>query len=76
MQKVIVICGPTASGKTNLSIELAKKIDGEIVSCDSMQIYKNMTIGTAKPTIEEMQGIKHYMIDCVFSRCKIQCSRL
>ncbi len=65
MQKVIVICGPTASGKTNLSIELAKKIDGEIVSCDSMQIYKNMTIGTAKPTIEEMQGIKHYMIDCV-----------
>ena len=65
MQKVIVICGPTASGKTNLSIELAKKIDGEIVSCDSMQIYKDMTIGTAKPTIEEMQGIKHYMIDCV-----------
>lgn len=65
MQKVIVICGPTASGKTNLSIELAKKIGGEIVSCDSMQIYKDMTIGTAKPTIEEMQGIKHYMIDCV-----------
>ena len=65
MQKVIVICGPTASGKTGLSIELAKKVDGEIVSCDSMQIYKDMTIGTAKPTEEEMQGIKHYLIDCV-----------
>ena len=60
--KVIVICGPTASGKTALSIELAKKIDGEIVSADSMQIYDEMTIGTAKPTPEEMQGIKHYMI--------------
>ena len=65
MQKVIVICGPTASGKTGLSIELAKRINGEIVSCDSMQIYKDMTIGTAKPTAEEMQGIKHYLIDCV-----------
>lgn len=63
--KVIVICGPTASGKTGLSIELAKKINGEIVSCDSMQIYKDMTIGTAKPTKEEMQGIKHYLIDFV-----------
>ena len=64
-EKVIVICGPTASGKTNLSIELAKQINGEIVSCDSMQIYKDMTIGTAKPTIDEMQGIKHYLIDYV-----------
>lgn len=64
-EKVIVICGPTASGKTALSIELAKKINGEIVSADSMQIYKDMNIGTAKPTKEEMQGIKHYLIDCV-----------
>ncbi len=64
-EKVIVICGPTASGKTALSIELAKKIDGEVVSCDSMQIYKDMDIGTAKPTKEEMQGIKHYLIDFV-----------
>ena len=64
-EKVIVICGPTASGKTALSIELAKKINGEIVSCDSMQIYKDMNIGTAKPSIEEMQGIKHYMIDII-----------
>src|SRR5699024_3627728 len=63
--KAIVICGPTASGKTSLSIELAKKINGEIVSCDSMQIYKDMTIGTAKPTIDEMQGIEHYLIDFI-----------
>ena len=63
--KVIVICGPTASGKTGLSIELAKKINGEIISCDSMQIYKDMNIGTAKPETEEMQGIKHYMLDFV-----------
>lgn len=65
MEKVIVICGPTASGKTNLSIELAKKINGEIISCDSMQIYQEMNIGTAKPTVKEMQGIKHYLLDFV-----------
>lgn len=64
-EKVIVICGPTASGKTALSIELAKKINGEIISADSMQIYKEMNIGTAKPTIEEMEGIKHYLLDFV-----------
>ena len=63
--KVIVIAGPTASGKSNLAIELAKKIDGEIVSADSMQIYKDMDIGTAKVTPEEMQGIKHHMIDII-----------
>lgn len=63
--KVIVICGPTASGKTSLSISLAKKINGEIVSCDSMQIYKEMDIGSAKPTVEEMQEIKHYLVDFV-----------
>ena len=61
--KVIVIVGPTASGKTGLSIELAKKYNGEIVSADSMQIYKDMNIATAKPTIEEMCGIKHHLID-------------
>ena len=64
--KVIVICGPTASGKTSLSVELAKKCNGEIISADSMQIYKDMNIGTAKVTQEEMQGIKHYMIDIVY----------
>lgn len=63
--KVIVIAGPTASGKTALSIELAKKVNGEIISADSMQIYKYMDIGSAKPSIEEMQGITHYMIDFV-----------
>lgn len=63
--KIIVICGPTASGKTALSIQLAKKINGEIVSADSMQIYKDMDIGTAKPSIEEMDGVKHYLIDNV-----------
>ena len=62
---VIVICGPTASGKTALSIELAKRIDGEVVSADSMQIYKDMNIGSAKVTPEEMDGIKHYLIDFV-----------
>ena len=65
MQKVIVICGPTASGKTALSVELAKKINGEIVSCDSMQIYDEMQIGTARVTNDEMQGIKHYMLGMV-----------
>ena len=63
LPKVIVICGP--SGKTELSIELAKRIDGEIISCDSMQIYKEMDIGTAKVTKEEMQGIKHYLVDYI-----------
>lgn len=61
--KVIVIVGPTASGKTGLSIELAKRYNGEIVSADSMQIYKDLNIATAKPTIEEMCGIKHHLID-------------
>ncbi len=63
--KVVVIVGPTASGKTAISIELAKKINGEIISSDSMQIYKDMDIGTAKVTKEEMQGVKHYLVDCV-----------
>lgn len=63
--KVIVIGGPTASGKTALSIKLAKAIDGEIVSADSMQIYQEMDIGTAKPTEEEKRNIKHYMLDII-----------
>ena len=63
--KVVVIVGPTASGKTALSIELAKRINGEIISSDSMQIYKDMDIGTAKVTKEEAEGIKHYLVDCV-----------
>ncbi len=63
---VIVIAGPTASGKSKLAIELAKKTNGEIISADSMQIYKDMDIGTAKVTLEEMDGIKHNMIDIVY----------
>ena len=63
MNKIICIAGPTASGKTALAVALAKAINGEVISCDSMQIYKGMTIGTAKPTSEEMQGIPHYMLD-------------
>ena len=65
MDKVVVIVGPTASGKTALSIALAKRINGEIISSDSMQIYKDMDIGTAKVTKEEMDGIKHYLVDFV-----------
>lgn len=60
---LIVVAGPTASGKTSLSIELAKRLNSEIVSADSMQIYKYMNIGSAKPDADEMQGIKHYMLD-------------
>lgn len=63
--RVIIIAGPTGVGKTKLSIEIAKKIDAEIVSMDSMQIYKKMDIGTAKITKSEMQGIPHHMIDIV-----------
>lgn len=63
MNPIICIAGPTASGKTALAVELARELNGEVVSCDSMQVYKRMDIGTAKPTEEEMQGIPHHMID-------------
>ena len=63
MNNIICIAGPTASGKTALAATLAKELNGEVVSCDSMQVYKRMDIGTAKPTLEEMQGIPHHMID-------------
>ena len=62
---VIAVVGATASGKSAYAIELAKEVDGEIISADSRLVYKGMNIGTAKPTIEEMQGIPHYMIDIV-----------
>lgn len=62
-QKIIIITGPTAVGKTNFSIQLAKKINGEIISADSMQIYKEANIATAKISVDEMQGIKHHLID-------------
>lgn len=60
---LIVVCGPTASGKTSLAVELSKIYGCEVVSADSMQIYKRMQIATAKPSVEEMQGIKHHLID-------------
>lgn len=63
MNNIICIAGPTASGKTALAVELAKRLNGEVISCDSMQIYEGMNIGTAKPTKREMQGIPHYMLD-------------
>ena len=63
MNNIICIAGPTASGKTALAVELAKELNGEVVSCDSMYVYRRMNIGTAKPTREEMQGIVHHMID-------------
>ena len=61
--KIVVICGPTASGKTRLAVELALAHNGEVVSADSMQIYRTMDIGTAKPTTQEMRGVPHHMLD-------------
>ncbi|MBL7022308.1 tRNA (adenosine(37)-N6)-dimethylallyltransferase MiaA [Patescibacteria group bacterium] len=63
--KLIIILGPTASGKTGLAIKLAQKYNGEIISADSRQIYKEMTIGTAKPTKDETEAIKHHLVDCI-----------
>lgn len=68
MEKVIGVVGPTASGKTAYAIKLAKELSGEVVSCDSMQIYRYMDIGTAKPDADEMDGIVHHMIDIVDPR--------
>ena len=61
--QIVSVVGPTASGKTRLSVELAKRFDGEIISADSMQIYRGMTVATAKPTEEEKQGVKHHLMD-------------
>ena len=63
MNPIVCLAGPTASGKTALAVELAQALDGEVVSCDSMQVYKRMDIGTAKPSLEERQGIPHHMLD-------------
>ena len=62
-QPLVIVAGPTAVGKSDFAIELAKRINGEVISADSMQVYKGMDIGSAKITTEEMQGIKHYLID-------------
>ena len=63
MPKIICVAGPTASGKTALAVALAKEYGGEVISCDSMQIYRGMDVGTAKPTKDEMDGIVHHMLD-------------
>ncbi|MEA4921187.1 MAG: tRNA (adenosine(37)-N6)-dimethylallyltransferase MiaA [Clostridiaceae bacterium] len=63
--KVVVVCGPTASGKTALAVELAKRFDGEVISADSMQVYRELNIGTAKPSEQEQRGIPHHMVDIV-----------
>ena len=65
LQKLIVICGPTGAGKTSLALQLAQDIKGEIISADSRQIYKYMNIGTAKPTLEELECVPHHLIDII-----------
>ena len=67
-EKLIVICGPTATGKTRLGVALAQRLDGEVVSADSMQVYRDMAIGTARPTAEEMAGVPHHMVGTVDPR--------
>ena len=62
-QRILVLTGPTATGKTALGVRLAQAMNGEVVSADSMQLYRGMDIGTAKPTVLEMQGIAHHLID-------------
>ena len=63
MKKVLAIVGPTAIGKTNLAIDLAKRLNGEIISGDSMQVYQEVAVGTAKATAEEQAQVKHYLVD-------------
>ena len=72
--KIAAVTGPTASGKTALAIELAKRLDGEIISCDSMQIYRGMDIGTAKPTREELAQVPHHLIDILPADEPYSCS--
>lgn len=72
--KIVAVTGPTASGKTALAIELAKRFNGEIISCDSMQIYKGMDIGTAKPTADELASVPHHLIDILPADAPYSCS--
>ena len=74
-RKIIVIAGPTASGKTEYAIRLAQNTDGEIVSCDSMQLYKYMNIGSAKPTPEEQAAVKHWLVDEIDPREEFSVAR-
>ena len=73
-KKIAAITGPTASGKTALAIRLARELDGEIISCDSMQIYKGMDIGTAKPTADELAAVPHHLIDILPADAPYSCS--
>ncbi len=75
MDKILCVAGPTASGKTALGVALAKAYNGEVISCDSMQIYRGMDIGTAKPTPEEMENIPHHMLDVADPREDFSVSR-
>ena len=68
MKQIIVVAGPTAVGKTKYAIEAAKAFNGEVVSCDSMQLYKYMDIGSAKPTPEEQERCYHHLVDCIDPR--------
>ncbi len=72
--KILAVVGPTASGKTAVSVELAKRLGGEVVSCDSMQVYRRMNVGTAKPTEEEKCGIAHHLIDAVEPDAPFSCA--
>ena len=74
MNKIVIVCGPTASGKTQLAIKIAKQFNGEIVSADSLAIYKGLDIGTAKPSVEEQTEAKHHLIDVVEPTCKFSVS--
>ena len=65
MEKVIVVIGPTSVGKTKMGVALAKKLNGEVISGDSMQVYRQMDIGTAKVTIEEMEGVTHHCLSLI-----------
>lgn len=65
LQPLIIIAGPTATGKSCAAVSLAQKINGSVISADSMQVYRGMDIGSAKITAEEMQGVKHYLVDCI-----------
>lgn len=73
--EMLCIVGPTATGKTRLSVALAQRLGAEIVSCDSMQLYRGMDIGTAKPTVAEMGGVKHHMLDCIDPQEEFSVSR-
>lgn len=75
MKDILCIVGPTATGKTALSVRLAQKYNAEIVSCDSMQLYRGMDVGTAKPTAGEMGGVPHHMLDCLDPREPYSVSR-